>query len=147
MKPVFQTVQHNPERGEFGDCFRAMIASALELPIEAVPHFYHDGCDGATCRNRVNAFLRTVNLAFINIADAPTWMREHGIAGLMHELIGETLHESSHSMLAVDGELVHDPFPNGLPMKRIDNNWGLFIVLDPSRPIGRNAFHVSGNES
>ena len=37
MKPVDQTLLAS--RGEPGDCWRACIASILELPIEDVPHF------------------------------------------------------------------------------------------------------------
>ncbi len=140
MKPVYQTQSHNPEQGQFGDCFRAMIASALELPIEDVPHFLRE-CEGEplTWRRGINAFLRSYNLAFINIGNSPTWMRDHGITGLMHEVIGETQHDTLHSILAIDGEPIHDPFPNGLPMKKLDENWGVFIVLDPSKPVGRAA--------
>lgn len=137
MKPVFQTQTHDPANGQVGDCFRAMLASALELPIEDVPHFLKE-CDGdeLAWRRGINAFLRDYNLAFINIASAPAWMKDHGIVGLMHELVGQTQRDTLHSILAVDGEVVHDPLPNGLPMKGHEDNWGLFIVLDPSRPVG-----------
>ena len=37
MKPTPQTILASP--GVRGDCFRACIASILELPIEDVPHF------------------------------------------------------------------------------------------------------------
>lgn len=37
MTPVFQSV-----RGVGGDCWRASIATILDLPLEAVPHFYAD---------------------------------------------------------------------------------------------------------
>lgn len=39
MKPVFQTVFATEEHPKQGDCFRACIASILELPIDAVPDF------------------------------------------------------------------------------------------------------------
>ena len=38
MKPVDQTTFGSPH----GNCFQAGVASALELPLEEVPHF----CDG-----------------------------------------------------------------------------------------------------
>lgn len=137
MKPVFQNVLHRPSEGQYGNCFSAVLASALEIPVEDVPHFLHDGCDGPTWRNRINDFLRPLNLAFINIADAPTWMREHGVRGLMHEQVGETPCGSLHSTLAVDGEVVHDPMPGSLGLSTYQDNWGLFIVLDPSKPVGK----------
>lgn len=42
MKPVDQTLML--ERGEPGDCYRACIASILELSIEEVPHFTLEAC-------------------------------------------------------------------------------------------------------
>ena len=40
MKPVKQLFHHDPANGVWGDCFRAVIASVLSLPVEAVPHFF-----------------------------------------------------------------------------------------------------------
>jgi hypothetical protein len=42
MKPIDQEFMHDPEKGIIGDCFRACIASILELDINEVPHFYRD---------------------------------------------------------------------------------------------------------
>ena len=40
MTPQLQTVNwHRPARGEYGDCFRACLASIMDLPIAVVPHF------------------------------------------------------------------------------------------------------------
>ncbi|AHJ10740.1 hypothetical protein P106B_57 [Rhizobium phage vB_RglS_P106B] len=44
MKPVMCTVKDDPERGLYGDCVRACVASILE--IERVPHFYATGDGG-----------------------------------------------------------------------------------------------------
>lgn len=44
MIPVHCRVKHDPERGEYGDCFRACIASLLEIECpENVPLFIKDG--------------------------------------------------------------------------------------------------------
>ena len=43
MIPVYSTVPHKPEEGLYGDCHRACVASVLELPSEAVPHFFAKG--------------------------------------------------------------------------------------------------------
>lgn len=39
MKPVNQSILHDPENGKIGNCFQACVASIFELPIEEVPHF------------------------------------------------------------------------------------------------------------
>ena len=36
---VVQEFRHNPDKGVIGDCWRASLASVLELPRESVPHF------------------------------------------------------------------------------------------------------------
>jgi len=43
MKLVKQTIKHNPEAGQYGDCHRACLAMLLDFDIEWVPHF----CDPA----------------------------------------------------------------------------------------------------
>jgi len=45
VKPVKQTIIHNPDNGMYGDCFRACVASLLEKPIEKVPHFCNREAD------------------------------------------------------------------------------------------------------
>ena len=39
MIPVYQTAFGGPDSPTPGDCFRACVASILELPIDEVPHF------------------------------------------------------------------------------------------------------------
>ncbi len=39
MIPVNQKFLQEPDNGSIGDCWRACIASVLELPIDDVPHF------------------------------------------------------------------------------------------------------------
>lgn len=140
MKPVFQTVFHAPGSSVYGNCFSAFLASALEIPLEDVPHFLHDGCDAAEWRKRINAFLRPLNLAFIEIGDARQWMTENGITGLTHERSGQTARGSLHATLAVDGATIHDPLPDSLGLVSERSSWGVFVVLDPAKPIGKQQF-------
>jgi hypothetical protein len=44
MIPQFMSVTHNPPY-TYGDCFRASIASILEIPTEEIPHPYQGGED------------------------------------------------------------------------------------------------------
>lgn len=39
MTPVDQTILHDPQTGAIGNCMQAAIASLLDLPLDAVPHF------------------------------------------------------------------------------------------------------------
>jgi hypothetical protein len=64
MKPVYCS----DKRGG-GDCFRACIASILELPADAVPHVYcHDGDDPErdnAATREMDAFLRLHGLTLL----------------------------------------------------------------------------------
>lgn len=50
MKPVRQTHFHNPHdpRAPKGNCMQAAVASIMELPLDAVPHFYEHCLEGLT---------------------------------------------------------------------------------------------------
>ena len=50
---VKQTIEHDPEKGNCGNCFSAVLASLLDIPIEDVPVFSGEGW-----LLRVNEFLR-----------------------------------------------------------------------------------------
>lgn len=39
MTPLKQTILHDPENGQYGNCMQAAIASLFDLHIEQVPHF------------------------------------------------------------------------------------------------------------
>lgn len=43
MIPQKSIVGHNPDKKLYGDCFRTVIASILEISPRVVPHFFHDG--------------------------------------------------------------------------------------------------------
>ena len=40
---VKQTIEHDPESGNWGNCFSAVLASLLDIPIEDVPVFSGEG--------------------------------------------------------------------------------------------------------
>ena len=138
MKPVDQTIAHDPANGRYGDCMRAMIASLFELGIEEVPHFFEDGCDASTFNSRINSWLRPMNLGYLPIGvvtvDA---LQAIGLNGLHHELSGQASRGVLHACAALDGQVVHDPHPTKTGLATIEMS-GVFVVLDPSKPAGRS---------
>lgn len=137
MKPVDQTILHEPSEGRYGNCMQAMVASVLEFPIEEVPHFLHDNTqDGALFNRRVNEFLRPFNLAYLAFPECSDAMHAFGIRGLVHEVSGITQRGTEHACVALDGEITHDQHPSRDGLVSYDN-YGVFIVLDPSKPIRR----------
>lgn len=121
MKPVFQTItDHNPSEGRFGNCVQAAVASLLELPIDAVPHFC-DGLDGDNKEEtrRINAFLRERGETIIDIAFAADkldeWIAlwEETGTQFFHLISGTSPRGFFHCCVGLNGRVVHDPHPSG----------------------------------
>lgn len=137
MKPVDQTILHEPDKGRYGNCMQAMVASILEIPIDEVQHFLHDGTqDGVEFNRRVNDFLRPFNLCYLQFPKCQDSLDAFGIRGLVHEVSGPSRRGVEHACVAVDGTLVHDPHPSKAGLVSVDH-YGVFVVLDPSRAIGK----------
>jgi hypothetical protein len=90
--------------GEDGTCFRACLASILEVPESRVPDFGAGGDDDRWWAD-IQAWLRQAGLEYVRTPIGGTkpvgWSTIEGISprgGL-------------HACVAKDGELVHDPHP------------------------------------
>jgi hypothetical protein len=117
--------KHDPANGSWGDCTRACVASILELPAEAVPHFCEfgeepPGPDGnLPWWNRLTAFLKPLGYSTLVFeiqgpehAFKPGCMPFHYIRG------GKTRRGTNHDTVYFDQKLVHDPRgddPVGIP--------------------------------
>lgn len=118
---------------------RAMVASILELSPGEIPHFLEDGTeDTMAFIRRVNDFLRPFNLCYLPITQCREYMGQIGIRGLYHEASGQTDRGTCHACVALDGEIIHDPNPSRSGLLSIEE-YGVFVVLDPSKPIGLEA--------
>lgn len=134
MIPTKQTVLHNPAEGHFGNCFTAVLASLLHLPIDQVPHFY-DARDTKDTQwlARVNEWLRPYGLGYVEIdASLTALMSEIKLQEVHHEICGNTSRyaETLHSCVAIDGKVAFDPHPDdsGLTKPRA---LGMFVALRP----------------
>ena len=142
MIEVTQTITaHDPAAGQFGDCFRACIASILDLPIEEVPHTMaydeHLVEDGGQWYSHLNAWLKLRGKAYLSMnidhEHPSTWFQniEHRVA-VYHVLSGLGPRGHNHSVVACNGRMVWDPHPSraGLvgPMKD-DGMWEIGLIL------------------
>lgn len=108
MTPVDQTKVHDPDNGVLGDCWRAAVASVMDLPLAEVPVLEHESDPyDALCRW---ACLRGFYLLGFAPDNPPSG---YSIA------IGPSPRRTdcSHCCVALDGQVVHDPHPSraGLP--------------------------------
>lgn len=115
---------HDPANGLYGDCFRACVASILELPTEAVPHVMA-GCDevgeeaARPAWERLDEFLCTLTpplAAFgIRISDAEQFRTI--VEGLQdnvtaHYILGGFSERGCHhAVVGCRGAIAHDPDP------------------------------------
>lgn len=125
MKPVMQSIPTvDIEKGVFGDCFRACIASIFELSLCDVPHFVQLGsvphAKGGELRDGqshwwfyLTDWLRERDLVFFDLpydGNSDEFLQALGytiITGLSPR------GEWDHCVVGYRGEIVHDPHPAG----------------------------------
>jgi hypothetical protein len=115
MIPVYQTIVSEKD----GDCTRACLASILDLPIDAVPHFMRFG---AGWFRIFSHFLMSLDYFFYGTGWIKSEDRPHGHILSESENIGgyviasvpsRTFPGIGHSVVMdLKGLVVHDPNPN-----------------------------------
>lgn len=103
MTPVQQTI-FGPERG---NCLQAAVASLFDLPLDDVPHFIDEG-------NRwwiaLQDWLRPRGLHCVYSSASSIEIAQPGY----YLMVGKSpRHDQAHVVIAKDGEMVHDPHPDG----------------------------------
>jgi hypothetical protein len=132
MIPVFQTVKHNPPES-YGNCYRACVASILEVGIDDIPPFetmagFNDAGESGDEWWQVYT----------------GWLSERGLFESRHPvenglvpkgysiLTGRSprFPNTGHCVVALDGEIVHDPAGRGTQPIREFWDFGVFIPID-----------------
>lgn len=128
MKPVDQTMFGDGSNGNPpGDCFRACIASLMELPIEGVPHFVAIGDSWSTCQ----AWLAERGLAYTEAAPRDAYGLLH-IAGVHYLACGPSARGFQHAVIERRGQLAHDPHPSRAGLVETQR-LGVLVALHPER--------------
>jgi len=108
MIPIDQEFVHDPSINQHGDCFRACLASVLEMPREEVPHFAQEANGVAHIFwNNAMDWLEARGWEYVH---SPTWKPHewfHFISGPSPRGNGVT-----HMVVGLNGEVVHDPHPS-----------------------------------
>jgi hypothetical protein len=119
VKPVVQS-----RTGETGTCFRACLASILELPESTVPDFKDANQDP-----EVNTFLAKHGLRYQQVPiSTPAPIGWHTIEGISPR-------GGQHAVVGYDGHLVHDPHPrDGTGRGLVEPQWwGLLLPIEHSQ--------------
>lgn len=118
MTPVFSQVRHDPDGKVWGDCHRAAVATVLDLPLLAVPHFSDGWPSGDEFKRRERKFLASHGLVPIDLVYTPPAECGHELIlrvvgdmnpGVPYILGGTSRHRVDHSVVCLDDRIVHDP--------------------------------------
>jgi hypothetical protein len=117
MKFYKQTILHDPDSGLYGDCFRTCIACFLDMLPSDVPHFFDNGIGGVEGEEKCRAWLEERGLYLFRVAYGCSLedVVDHVSVqnpGLYFMVSGMSPRGAGHSVIAKDGEFVHDPHPN-----------------------------------
>ena len=126
---VDQTILHDPENGQHGNCLSAVLASLLHLDIKNIPIFT---APYPQWQVDLNTWLRQYDLAYIQLVDFKTYCNDVGIEGCYHEIAGTTerFNDVLHACVGINGELTFDPQIDRSGLKEIVSS-GIFIALKP----------------
>ena len=123
MIPVYQTIYGDDPRP--GNCAQAAVASLLELPLDAVPHFFEDCTEENYLSGwgRFDAFFEErgvyVNKREASPRSAPSWIH---LAG------GPSPRGIEHMVVADGFDIIHDPHPDGGGLEFVRTRFELVVV-------------------
>ena len=127
MIPVKQTVvDHNPKEGRFGTCFRASVASVLEVNINDIPAVERTGApeDNYTNWNWIEFDKWLALKGYILMGITLNQLLMSGLSIPAPEgfyLVGGPASRGhQHCVVYKNGKLAHDPHPSGEGLKRVD---------------------------
>jgi hypothetical protein len=135
MIPVNCIVKDDPINGKFGDCFRACVASIMEMQARYVPHFFDDGCDGEEGHKRCEQWLNLHKCAPFYIAfSAKMTLQEFlnmiAAAGKVNYILfGKTQAGVPHCVVCHGLDIVHNPaWYCSQIVEPIDGQWQAMLI-------------------
>lgn len=141
MTPVHSTTPHDPDNGLWGDCHSCCLASILDLPRDQVPQFF-DARPAKECWASVEEFLAGYDLATVDVPYPGEFSltevltsQKHTNPGVYYVLGVSGPHDTGHSVVCCDDEVVHDPTYSGdvhLYRPAVDGKWWVTYYV----PIG-----------
>ena len=153
ITPHKQKFLHDPENGVNGDCVRAVVASMLNKEdIEDVPHF-GEGLDfspearaesGPLFEKRVADYLDTQGIKQFKIAytcgleELMGYLR--GNEGVPIIIDGMSPRGRNHSVIYMNGEMIHDPHPDNTGIYGQMDNGQIHATVFVKVPLGEQRF-------
>ncbi|WP_295805905.1 hypothetical protein [uncultured Nitratireductor sp.] len=139
-------VEHDPEKGTWGDCHRTAIAAVLGLPPVSVPHFYRFGPNRSSeeTQAEINEWLhgygalREVHVLYPGELELKEILETmHAVnPGALFLLGGTSRNGTGHTVVCRDGHIIFDPShkESGIVSPMEDGYWWItFLAIDESR--------------
>lgn len=114
-----QTILHDPEHGQYGDCLRTALSCLLNMDQEEVPHFCATNPTSEDLWPAINAWLaETCHLVVYSVAydcslEQILTMQQIMNPGLYYLLAGKSPRGCTHQVVACGDQIIHDPAPEG----------------------------------
>ena len=111
MQPVMQRQLHDPKNGVNGDCYRAAVASLLEIELEDAP----DLTEAADQNGTLCEWLGKNDLQMARMAiTEEEWLTTYGPIGYyLASGPSPRFPDCLHVVVYKAGKLAHDPHPEG----------------------------------
>lgn len=137
MTPFMCQTKHDPENGSYGDCFRACIASLLDIEPsdENVPHFCSNG-EPINGNARLTEFLAERGLVpFFHLIDGSTSKDEilehcETLNPAVYYILMGANAEGDHCVVCRGDLVIHNPawIPNPLIGPASNGFWAIMIL-------------------
>lgn len=135
---LLQGVTQDREGSPFGSCLEAVVATMLNVPIEAIPDVRLEpgACDETSCPalDVRHAFLedwlkRTYGIVWVSGAGSrPPAAYGNMIAGPLYWFAsGPSDRGLNHIVIYADDRLAWDPYPTRTGLLRVDT-WGVWLL-------------------
>lgn len=150
MIPVMQTLFGNPA----GNCLMACVASIMEVPLEQFPDLYEAEEAGKEWWEVMREAVREHRWEI-------TWIRDpfsktyrlapvgYAVAGGPSPRATPSLEDDAqhpgHAVVCLDGEMVHDPHPDGDGLAGPVDSW--YLLIPPKRTTNPAPSHQTEGES
>lgn len=124
VTPVKQTKLYSKDGGHNGNCFAAVLASMLDLPLWMVPPFEEGFGRSEWYEDRANEWLsRVFALKMVKLEGHPV-----EVLPKFYVASGKSARGVSHAVIYSNGELAHDPHPSDSGIESVERVWYLASV-------------------
>ncbi len=141
MTPHRQLVEHDPDKGQYGDCMRTSLACVMDLEPEVVPHFFAEGPDDHHMGMiKLNSWLAAQGLRRVIIA-FPGDITKEAVFNFMDQtnplvmwfLVGKSSHPSgcNHVVVCQGGRQIHNTSDSEIIGPVEDDNMWIIEFLTP----------------